>query len=300
MKEYVSSLDQAIQNISINGDCAKKYYPTYKHSVNEIAKIASIVLGEKLIDDACSEIDENIATVFPSTKGTLVTCVKKLSYWKSKIRANFAAMLFGQSFLESHSCDLIRSVYTQFGSYQDPPIGFVATKNKPRQWHPVFGNFKEKRTYSGTSNRHDWIQNIIAEYPDSLSVKINALFTWVHPYCWHIGVSKNSGPKVYFVTDAVGVRELLKFRDVQEGKNRRDALLHWVSEHWRINRFDKDEEIRVRKHLRGMRQATCFGFHCDIEESDFDKREALEALLQRKSNMRCNRRKRRKTVHPDR
>ena len=38
-------------------------------------------------------------------------------------------------------------------------------------------------------------------------------------------------------------------RDLPEGKDRREALLTWVGDHWRQNRHDPDIEIYVRKHL---------------------------------------------------
>lgn len=58
-------------------------------------------------------------------------------------------------------------------------------------------------------------------------------------------------PSLTVLTDPTGVKELWKLRDIPDGKKRRDALLHWVSQHWRQNRKDPEVESYVRKHLRG-------------------------------------------------
>ena len=69
---------------------------------------------------------------------------------------------------------------------------------------------------------------------------------------WSVRVRLEQGlPYVGFFTDPTGVLQFLKFREKPDGKNRRDAVIHWVSEHWRKNRNDPDAEINVRRHIRG-------------------------------------------------
>lgn len=99
--------------------------------------------------------------------------------------------------------------------------------------------------------------------------------------CWQAHVSLGGKPRLTLLTDPTGVKDLWKFRDVPAGKSRRDALLHWVSEHWRKSRHDPDIESYVRKHLRGQRVLTCNGLHVEIEEPESDKSEVLNIKTSR-------------------
>lgn len=78
---------------------------------------------------------------------------------------------------------------------------------------------------------------------------------------WRLVVSFG-GPGLSFWTDAVGAREILRLRDVPNGKQRRSALRHWVSEHWRKRRDDGSS--RVRQHLRGRETCSWNGMHVEI------------------------------------
>ncbi len=41
--------------------------------------------------------------------------------------------------------------------------------------------------------------------------------------------------------------------------------MNWVVQHWRTDRNDPDDEIYVRKHLRGATSFDWFGFGCEIK-----------------------------------
>lgn len=69
---------------------------------------------------------------------------------------------------------------------------------------------------------------------------------------------------ISLLTDPVGVRDVFRFRDVPEGKERRDALAHWVRDHWRQKRDDPDAEIYVREYLRGQRSFSWHGLNVEI------------------------------------
>lgn len=285
MRQYLDLMPKLINAVWEAGDKDKKHYPTFQSTANKIAELAALTLEDwEDINNVSSVLNDNIGLVSSSiTPGeTDIYYVKKLDRSSSWHRANFASHLWEEKFLTRDACDLICRKYTNGQPPKTSVIGFVAAAGKDRQWQPVKGKFETIRKYSSRTNRKSISSGYGLLFPDSSTVKLNAVFNRFTPYCWRVGVSIDSSPKMYFMTDAIGVRELLKERDVREGKVRRDALLHWVSEHWRINRFDTDEEVRVRKHLRGMRHAICFGFNCEIEESDFDKREALEAKINRK------------------
>lgn len=117
---------------------------------------------------------------------------------------------------------------------------------------------------------------------------------FMEPCFWtaHVRLSSHS-PRVSLITDPTGVKELWKFRDIPEGHKRRDALLHWVSEHWRRHRVDPDLEGYVRAQLRGQRRLRCSGLDVEIQESKEDRAKINEAIRERQA-MRRSRRDRRR------
>jgi hypothetical protein len=78
-------------------------------------------------------------------------------------------------------------------------------------------------------------------------------------------------PSLTLLTDPTGVKEFWKLRDIPEGRKRRDALLHWVDDHWRRNRKDPEIETYVRKHMRGAEELRQGQFYAKITPSDMDE-----------------------------
>jgi hypothetical protein len=102
------------------------------------------------------------------------------------------------------------------------------------------------------------------------------------PYLWRAQVACEGSPSIGIPTDAIGIRELFRFRDLPAGASRRPALLHWVREHWRQSREDAEAELFVRKHLRGCRNFTQGDLRIAIAEAPEERKEAAEAVLDRK------------------
>ncbi len=103
------------------------------------------------------------------------------------------------------------------------------------------------------------------------SAKLAIAHYLFEPTWWvvNVGIDPNS-PTVSVATDATGVKDAWKLRDVPEGRRRRDALLHWVERHWRKDRHDPEMEVMVRKHLRGSREFNCSGMKMTIKEAETD------------------------------
>lgn len=89
-------------------------------------------------------------------------------------------------------------------------------------------------------------------------------------YEWAVSLGLEHSPSVRFATDPTGVKEIFKIRDLPEGRDRRDALLGWVGDHWRQDRYDPDMEIYVRKHMRGRTEFTWRNMKCELLPSQFD------------------------------
>lgn len=104
-------------------------------------------------------------------------------------------------------------------------------------------------------------------------------------------------PGVGLVTDPVGIREFFRFRDLAPGKSRRDALLHWVTNHWRQDRLDPEAEVFVREYMRGKSRFHWHNLTVDvaIPEPDVMRLEAATRDRKRPSPDRFKR-KRKKTT----
>lgn len=105
-------------------------------------------------------------------------------------------------------------------------------------------------------------------------------------------------PSLTLLTDATGVKEFWKLRDVPPGRSRRSALLHWVEQHWRQTRNDPDVETFVRKHLRGCKTLTQGNFSAEITPSVRDSLDAEKATAERAfmKKIKTDRRRRRRML----
>jgi hypothetical protein len=101
-------------------------------------------------------------------------------------------------------------------------------------------------------------------------------------------------PSLTLLTDPTGVKEFWKLRDIPAGRKRRDALLHWVDQHWRQTRNDPDVEVFVRKHMRGSEDISQGQFRAKIVASKRDKLdvEIAKTDRERMRKLKTDRRKR--------
>jgi hypothetical protein len=116
---------------------------------------------------------------------------------------------------------------------------------------------------------------------------------FMEPAFWVARVTLDNAPALALITDPTGVKELWKFRDVPPGARRRAALLHWVNDHWRMDRHDPDVETYVRKHLRGARSFSHGDLLIDVRESREDRACIYEAIKDREAARKAGRDRRR-------
>lgn len=107
-----------------------------------------------------------------------------------------------------------------------------------------------------------------------------------HRYEWAVVLGLEGSPSVRFVTDPTGIKDMFRIRDIPEGRDRRAALLAWITDHWRQNRDDPDLEVYVRKHLRGATSFTFKGMKASIIPSQFDV-EKLNRFISEREHMRA-------------
>ena len=100
-------------------------------------------------------------------------------------------------------------------------------------------------------------------------------------YEWAVNIGFEKSPSVRILTDPTGMKELFRLREVADGRDRRDALMTWVSDHWRQDRKDSDMETYVRKHLRGSTKFEWRGMECEISPARFDVEQRDQLIAQR-------------------
>jgi hypothetical protein len=118
---------------------------------------------------------------------------------------------------------------------------------------------------------------------DSLCFSIGTCSASVSRLWWRVLVRfGGQRPGIQLYTDATGVKDFFRFREIPEGRTRRDALVHWVSDHWRQNRFDPDIENYVREHLRGSRNFDWHNLAGTIELPEPEIEREQTAIVHRK------------------
>lgn len=111
-------------------------------------------------------------------------------------------------------------------------------------------------------------------------------------YSWHAAFGfTEDGPRLLLPTNPKGCLSLFRDRDLNPGRNRRDALRHWVSEHWRNRPQDASQTDYVRDHLRGHTRFIWNQLDCelmvsayDLEKNEFFRDRADQWRAQRKHN----------------
>lgn len=90
-------------------------------------------------------------------------------------------------------------------------------------------------------------------------------------YNWSVLLSDGGQLSSRFVTDHIGILEVFKLRDIPEGKARREAIINWVSQHWRKKRdTTANDRTLIRTHLRGKVEYKWNGLHCYVEPPMYD------------------------------
>lgn len=151
-------------------------------------------------------------------------------------------------------------------------LRWIVGRARPGLWMPIgmSGSMRQSRLSGNTLNDI---------FTDRMQI---GLALWkMRPQQWRVYFSLDGQPGIELPSDPVGVRAAFRLRDIPDGKQRRAALRHWVSEHWRLNRDDPSEEIKVREHLRGATDFSWSGLHCRIKPSMVDAQRAAEAFERR-------------------
>ena len=106
---------------------------------------------------------------------------------------------------------------------------------------------------------------------EKFGIQVTLGLQFTQRYYWRVLLGYQGHPRIGFMTDAAGAHATFRLRDIPEGRQRRAALKHWVTEHWRQDRTDPALERQVRAHLRGASEFTWNGFRCALRPSSYDE-----------------------------
>lgn len=113
-------------------------------------------------------------------------------------------------------------------------------------------------------------------------IRLSHGLAFANQFQWMVRIGWIGSPSISIPTDPIGARAVFRMRDMPEGRQRRAALKHWVTEHWRQSRVDANEERLVREHLRGKERFVWNGFICEIVPSHDDRVREQDARARRK------------------
>lgn len=149
----------------------------------------------------------------------------------------------------------------------------VLTKGASGSWH-----FPTSSHNPGLGPRNGRTGQDAVDLQATRIAQVALGFAFEAPTFWHVDVGYHKdGPSVAIQTDAQGVLELFRNRDVLGGGDRRDALLHWVEEHYRRKpSWDAEVSVKVRSHLRGQTDFLWMGMHAHVRPSAEEMQYFLE------------------------
>lgn len=89
---------------------------------------------------------------------------------------------------------------------------------------------------------------------------------------WRVVIKAPTGVSVSLPTGYAGAMAAFRNRQPNEVTGRRDALRHWVKEHYRVRPETGERDIQVRQHLRGRQPFRWLGLDCELVVAPFDER----------------------------
>jgi hypothetical protein len=96
---------------------------------------------------------------------------------------------------------------------------------------------------------------------------------FVRRYAWAVAIGTGDSPTIRVPVDKDSVKEIFRLRDAPEGKQRRAALLHFVTKHWKRSKSQaptEDPAVFVREHLRGQTKFNWNGLTCEVIPPKYD------------------------------
>ena len=127
----------------------------------------------------------------------------------------------------------------------------VLPDGRYRTWHQLLGFVGDK--WIDVKNYGSPV-SMIDNSPRNANVQISLsgqVQIW-RQLLWYVRVSYASGTASLLLPCELGaIPDLFKYRDIPAGRQRREALLHWVKEHWRHRAHSAELSVQILDYLRG-------------------------------------------------
>lgn len=154
-----------------------------------------------------------------------------------------------------------------------------------KEWVPVgckehYFHFAQSKTCDGN------VVNFGITDGEGITSTCNMLLglSFTRDLVWRVVFKGPSGISVSLSTDTSGAMAAFRNRQPNEITGRRDALRHWVRQHYRSRRVeegDEPEKVIVRQHLRGRTPFRWCGIDCELVVSPFDMRRNERLRIER-------------------
>jgi hypothetical protein len=154
-----------------------------------------------------------------------------------------------------------------------------------QEWVPVgakgnYFHFAQSKTCDGN------IVNFGVTDGEGISSTCNMLLglAFTRDLVWRVVFKGPSGISVSMSTDTAGAMAAFRNRQPNELTGRRDAMRHWVRQHYRdkhVDEGDEPEKVIVRQHLRGRTPFRWCGIDCELVVSPFDMRRNERLRIER-------------------
>jgi len=155
------------------------------------------------------------------------------------------------------------------------------------EWVPLgseseYSHFAKSQTLSG----HFWTFGIDDGQGISSTCNVLLSLAFTRDLTWRVVFRGPSGLSFSLSTDTAGAMAAFKNRQPNDTTGRRDALKHWVRQHYRnrpASEGDEAQRVIVRQHLRGRTPFRWFGIDCELVVSPFDMRRNERFRIERES-----------------
>jgi hypothetical protein len=137
------------------------------------------------------------------------------------------------------------------------------------KWRSISTSVVSRQTQNGILVREKLSTKEINAV-DNTSISLSFSMALTERYSWHVafGYGGESEPRIILPTSPSGALDLFKTREIAAGRTRREALRHWVSNHYRS--MVNDGIAYVRDHLRGGTRFRWSDMECELMVSQFD------------------------------
>lgn len=145
-----------------------------------------------------------------------------------------------------------------------------------REWLPI-GAHSEYHHFAKTKTCDGTVVTFGVDDNQGISSTCQMLLglAFTRDVVWRVVFKGPFGISVSISTDTAGAMAAFRNRQPNETTGRRDALRHWVRQHYRqkpVDEGDEPQHVIVRQHLRGRTPFRWFGLDCELVVSPFDMR----------------------------